>query len=170
LELEYSKIGNFPLPPDCHDAVKKIQGCCGQCAIAAVLGTSVMYVFNSWEKIITEFRHYTSQKEMKEILACMGYEAIQHSPGADKFKIPIVDLAILRVSFGDPKQHWMITAQNSHYLGLKRMSDGNLYVFDNIEMFDHEPTNGLWIEYREYYKLMESDKAFITSYLEIIKQ
>lgn len=167
LELDYKYIGNFVRPIDCFEMSMTVDGCCGQCAIAAILDISVIDVFRKWGVSPDNFRHYTSQKEMKEILSRFKYAAVQRSPGKDKIKIPDCDLAILRVAFGDRNAFWMTIAQNSHYIGLKRMPDGSRYIFDNIKQFDNQKTDGLWIEFSEYYKVMAAEKMFITSYLEL---
>lgn len=170
LALDWLYIGGFPTPSDCRKYTKDVQGVCGECAIAAVLGKTVKDVFSAWGVLEKDFRHYTSQREMKQILSKLGYDAKQKSVESP-ITIPHCDLAILRVSFGDYKNkdklHWMEIAKKSHYLGLKKMPSGNIYVFDNFQNFDDKPTNGLWIQISEYYKVMANEKMFITSYLEL---
>lgn len=172
LKLDWKYIGGYDTPKDMLHYTRNVRGVCGECAIAAVLGKTVKEVFQAWGKDEKEFRHYTSQKEMKEILSKLGYAAKQKGVD-DPIKMPECDLAIVRVSFGDyktkDKLHWMEVARRSHYIGLKRFRpDGlGIYVFDNFETFDGKETTGLWIETSEYYKVMANEKMFITSYLEL---
>lgn len=165
--LEYQYIGGFDTPEDLLRTIKEIDGCCGQCAIASILGIKVMDVFEKWGIDLKTFKHHTSQKEMKQILEILGYDSKQRPSPKDKISIPNCDLGIIRVSFGDRNAHWMQIAQNSHYIGIKKFH-GRRYIFDNIQEFDGKPINGMWIEFTEYYKLMMAEKMFITSYLEIL--
>ncbi len=164
--LDYKYIGSFKKPEDCRKYSQEIKGCCGQSAIASILGIGVADVFKAWNVKEENFRNCTSQKEMKQILLLFGYKSKQRSV-KDKLTFPKCDLAIIRVSFGDRNQHWMEISKRSHYLGLKKMPSGVRYVFDSFQNFDNKPTNGLWVEHSEYKKVMHNEKMFITSYLEL---
>ena len=100
---------------------------------------------------------------MKEIIRSFGFEVKQQGI-KNKFSIPKCSLAIVRVSFGNPKQHWIETAKRSHYLALKKFK-GNYYVLDNIKV----DGGYAWVERTEYRKVIENEKMFITSYLELKK-
>jgi hypothetical protein len=169
-ELDSKYIGCFPTPIDSRKYTKEINGCCGQCAIAAITGKMVKDIFAIWGKKEKDFRHYTSQKEMQSILEMMGLKVKQKpAPDKDKITFPRVDLAVVRVTYADLKEHWTEIARNSHYLGLKRFGT-NYYVFDNFTEFDGKETNGIWIELSEYYKVLMHEKGHITSYLELKKK
>jgi hypothetical protein len=162
-------IEDFKKPQDCLEYTQKIGGVCGLASIAGLLGVNVLDIFNTWEKDSKDFRHFTSQKEMKHILSKCGFKATQKSIGKNKVAIPNIDFGIIRVSFGEQNQHWMITAKNSHYIAIKKMSDDRRYIFDNgFENFNDKPVNGMWIEVSEYWvKIAMQEKMFVTSYLDV---
>lgn len=166
--IEKNKIGKYRKPKDCFYYSTEIKGTCAETQIAALLGIDTKDVFKKWGVKEKDFRHDTRQKETKEILSLFGYTTMQKSAKTDKKILSECNLAILRVSFGDPNQHWMLTTKYSHYLALKRMPCGERYIFDNFETFDDKQVNGMWIEEQEYYKkIMKTEKMFITSFLEI---
>jgi len=136
--VEYDCIGNWKKPDDCLEYTQKIGGVCGLASIAGLLDKRVIDIFNSWSKKPEDFRHFTSQKEMKQIFFTLGFEAKQKSIGKQKIAIPDIDFGIIRVSFGEQNQHWMLTAKNSHYIAIRKMPDGRRYIFNEIIFNPHE--------------------------------
>lgn len=166
--IEFTKYNYIKTPQDTLEYGKRLDGICGEAAIAALLECNLKDVFDAWDIGEDNFRGWTLQKEMKIILSKLGYEVKQRNV-KDKNKLPDSDFAIIRVSFGKPDQHWSKTARQSHYLAIKRFMQG-WYIYDNaIDFFDGKPINGCWIEKSEYYKVMKDQDMFITSYLEIKK-
>jgi len=154
-------FGAFPIPTDYIKFIDKVENCCGQLAIASALNISVMRVFKRAGLKRSDLKTGTRQKKMIEILKLLGCDVKQKGV-RNRFRFPRVDLAIIRVSFGHPDQHWIKTAKLSHYITLKRFGI-NHYVLDNVKVDGRVH----WIELSEYYKVMEADKMFITSYLEL---
>lgn len=153
-------------PCDCLEYGEKYNGICGEAAIAALLETNLKTVFDIGKIDRETFKGFTLQKDMIRILNNLGYTPIQKK-ATEKYKLPDCNKAIIRVSFGEPNQHWMKTAKLSHYIAIKRFAQGR-FVYDNaINEFDGKPVNGVWIEESEYYKVMTNQKMFITSYLEV---
>lgn len=167
--IEDGYLGDFKKPEDCLEYTKEIIGVCGQASIASILEKDIKDIFDLWGKNPKEFRHFTSQKEMKEILLKCGFVAKQKSIGKNKVDIPEINFGIIRVSYGERNQHWMEIAKRSHYIGIKKMPDGRRYIFDNgFDNFNDKPVNGLWIEVSEYWvKVAMVEKMFVTSYLEL---
>lgn len=161
INFDSKYLGSFPIPRGYSKYAEEINNCCGELAIAGLLNISVPKVFEKTGVKITDLVKGTSQKRMREILDKLGFNAKQRGV-KNKFRLPKSDLAIVRVSFGDPKQHWIETAKKSHYLALKRF--GLIYyVLDNMKIDDKYK----WVERIEYSKVIEADKMFITSYLEV---
>lgn len=154
-------IGDFPIPSGYAKYNLEIKNCCGELAIAALLNIPVPKVFKKANIPIADLKKGTLQKKMKEIIRSFGFEVKQHGV-KNKFSIPKCDLAIVRISFGNPKQHWIETAKKSHYLALKKFN-GNHYILDNIKV----DGGYAWIERTEYGKIIKNEKMFITSYLEL---
>ena len=168
-KLIFHNYNYLKTPQDTLEYAKRLNGICGEAAIAALMDCSLKDVFKAWGIGEDNFRGWTLQKEMKEILDKLGYEAKQKGV-KDKDKLPDSDFAIIRVSFGKPEQHWSKTASLSHYIAIKRFQQG-WYIYDNaIDLFDGKPINGIWIEKSEYYKVMKDQNMFVTSYLEITKK
>jgi len=168
-QITFNKYNYLYVPKDVLEYAKKLGGICGQASIASLLKCNIKDVFNAWGTKEENFRGWTLQKEMKEILDKLGYNAKQKG-AKDKNKLPNSDFAIIRVSFGKPEQHWSKTASLSHYIAIKRFQEG-WYIYDNaIDFFEGKPINGIWIEKSEYYKVMEIEEMFVTSYLEITKK
>jgi len=163
INLNHLYLGSFPIPSGYAKYDVEIKNCCGELAIAGLLNIPVPMVFKKGKIKITDLEKGTSQKKMREILKNLGFKTKQHGV-KDKFKIPKCDLAIVRISFGNPKQHWIETAKKSHYLALKKFKSGNYYVLDNMKI-DGKYS---WIERTEFKKVIEADKIFITSYLELL--
>ena len=162
IEFSQFAIGHFPIPLGYSKYALEVDNCCGELAIAGVVNIRVPQVFEKGKILKAELSKGTLQKRMREILSNLGYETTQRSV-KDKFKIPKCDLAIVRVSFGDPEQFWIETARRSHYVALKR-SGANHYVLDNRVLVDGKHA---WIERIEFRKVIKADKMFVTSYLEI---
>ena len=168
-KLIFHNYNYLQTPQDTLEYAKRLGGICGPAAIAALLECNLKDVFEKGEIDESQFRGWTLQKEMKAILDKLGYDTKQKGV-KDKNKLPDSDFAVIRVSFGKPGQHWSKTASLSHYIALKRFKQG-WYVYDNaIDFFDGKPINGIWIERSEYYKVMQDQSMFVTSYLEIKKK
>ena len=168
-KIIFRNYNYIQVPQDSLEYAERLGGICGEAAIGALLGCNIKEVFLAWGIGENNFGGYTLQKEMRFILEKLGYSSQQRSV-KDKKVLPDTDFAILRVSFGNPSQHWSKTATLSHYLALKRFQQG-WYIYDNaIDLFDGKPINGLWIEKSEYPQWMEDQDMFITSYLEIKKK
>lgn len=161
IDFSQFAFGYFPIPPGYSKYALEVDNCCGELAIAGALDMPVPHVFEKGKIIKTELGKGTLQKRMREILNNLGYETIQKGV-KNKFKIPKCDLAIVRVSFGDPEQFWIETARQSHYIALRR-SGVNHYVLDNVRIDGKYE----WVLSTEYTKIMKAEKMFVTSYLEI---
>lgn len=167
-KLVFHKYNYLETPKDTLEYAARLDGICGEAAIAALMGCNLKDVFEAWGIGEDNFKGWTLQKDMKIILHKLGYEAKQKGI-KDKNKLPDSDFVIIRVSFGKPDQHWAKTASLSHYIAIKRFQQGS-YIYDNaIDSFDGKPINGIWIEKSEYYKIMKDRGMFLTSYLEITK-
>lgn len=164
--IVFEKYNYIQTPPDVLDYAERLGGICGEAAIAALLNITVKKVFETWGIDEKDFKGFTIQKDMRKILEKFGYD-VKQKKVEDKFRLPNCDFGIIRVSFGDLKQHYMITANRSHYIAIQRFQQGR-YIYDNaISQFNGNPVNGVWIEESEYYKVMANEKMFITSYLEL---
>lgn len=157
-------IGAFPIPQDYSEYHSKVNNCCGELAVAGVLNILVKEVFSKGGVKESDLKKGTSVKNLRIILKKLGFETKQCSV-TDKFKIPKCDLAIVRVAFGEPDQHWMKTVKSSHYIALRKFTGMNYYVLDNCAVLDNKEF--VWIEKSEYRKLMVAEKMFVTSYLEL---
>jgi hypothetical protein len=165
-KVTFDNYNYLQVPKDVLEYTKRLKGICGEASIASLFECNVKDVFMVWGIGESNFKGWTLQKEMKFIINKFGYDAKQRVI-KDKYKLPDADFAIIRVSFGEPNQHWSKTAKESHYLAIKRFKQG-WYIYDNsIGEFDGKPINGIWIEKSEYYKWMEANKMFVTSYIEI---
>lgn len=158
-------FGNLPIPADYEEYRVKIDNCCAELALAGLFEVSVSFVFSFAGIKLKDLPKGTSQKRVREILKKWGYKTIQKSV-KDKHSIPKCDFAIVRVSFGNPKQFWIETAKRSHYLALKKFNTHH-YVLDNGVIVDGKAHH--WIERNEFKKVMKAEKMFVTSYLEIKK-
>ena len=167
-QIIFQKYNYLQTPKDVLEYADKYNGICGEASIASLLDITVKDVFDKGDINRDTFRGFTLQKEMRKILSKLGCASIQKRV-SDKHKIPYCDFGIIRVSFGEPEQHWAKTASLSHYIAIKRFKQGR-YIYDTaIDVFDGNPVNGVWIEESEYYKIMDDQKMFITSYLELTK-
>jgi len=164
----FQNYNYLEVPIDVLEYAEKYNGICGEAAIAALLDMTVKDVFDKGNIDRENFKGFTLQKEIRAILIRLGYSSIQKKID-NKFILPKCDFGIIRVSFGNPKQHWSKTASLSHYIAIKRFMQG-WYIYDNaIDMFDGQKINGIWIEKSEYYEVMKQENMFITSYLQLHK-
>lgn len=165
----FNHYNYLQVPQDVLVYAEKLNGICGEASISALLECNLKDVFDAWGIGEENFRGWTLQREMRIILNKLGYDS-QQLGVKDKTILPDSDFAIIRVSFGNPKQHWSKTASLSHYLAIKRFKQG-WYIYDNaIDFFDGKPVNGVWIEKSEYYKVMERQNMFVTSYIQLLPQ
>ncbi|MFW9875394.1 MAG: hypothetical protein ACFFG0_19990 [Candidatus Thorarchaeota archaeon] len=167
-KITFDNFNYEQTPEDVREYVEKYNGICGEAVIASLFHITVKEVFEKWGIDMKNFKGFTTEKEMRIILNKFGYKCIRKRV-KDKFSIPKCNFGILRVSYGNPKDHWQKIARESHYLGIVRYMQGR-YVYDNaINLWDGKPINGVWIHESEYPKWMKAENMFITSYLELIK-
>lgn len=165
-QITINRYNYSQTPPDVLEYAEKYNGICGEASIAALLDMTMKEVFDKGKIDRENFKGFTLQKEIRRILSNLRYSSTQKGV-KDKYKLPDCNFGIIRVSFGKPDQHWSKTARDSHYICIRRFNTG-IFVYDNaIDIFDDKPVNGVWIEKSEYYKIMEDQDMFITSYLEI---
>lgn len=168
-KIVINNYNHLRTPQDVLEYIERLGGICGEATIAALMGINVRDVFSVWGIGEENFKGWTTQKEMRVILDRLGYN-VKQKRVKDKYRLPNSDFAIIRVSFGNPNQFWLETASVSHYIAIRKFQQG-WYVYDSaINLFDGKPINGIWIEKSEYYKVMEEQNMFITSYLEIIRK
>lgn len=161
---------NYELTPsDVREMCDKYGGVCGESVIASLFHITVKEVFDKWGIEMSKFKGFTTEKEMRVILDKFGYRCIRKRV-KDKFSIPKCDFGIIRVSFGNPNDHWHKIARESHYLGVVKYIQGR-YVYDNaIDLWDGKQINGVWIHESEYPKWMKVENMFVTSYLQLINK
>lgn len=164
-KIEFRTYSFSSTPEDYLEHQKRMEGICGLSAIASLLGTSMGEVLEVFGINQDEFKGYTTEKEMRKILGRFGYD-VKRRHVKDKHSLPDCDFGIIRVSFGDIDQVWYKTMERSHYVAIKRFERGR-FIYDNLDTFDNQKVNGVWIHEREYPLLMSAENMFVTSYLEV---